>query len=68
VEDSFTGITAAKRAGIPVIGVAHHYPYQIIHRRADWVIDSLGEFDLDWLHPYYESEPLPSSLPRVPVD
>jgi beta-phosphoglucomutase-like phosphatase (HAD superfamily) len=67
VEDSFTGITAAKRAGIPVIGVAHHYPYQVIHRRADWVIDDLGELDLDWLQAYYNGETLPSSPPQDAV-
>ncbi len=68
VEAAFVGITAAKQAGIPVVGVAHHYPYQIMHRRADWVIDSLGELDLDWLHPYYENQLLPSSPPRMPVE
>jgi len=62
VEASFTGITAAQRVGIPVIAVAHYYPYQIIHRRADWVIDDLGELDLDWLQAYYNGEPLPSSI------
>ncbi|PSR18637.1 HAD family phosphatase [filamentous cyanobacterium CCP3] len=53
VEDSFAGIEAAKRAGIPVLGVAHTYPYHMIHRRATWATDHLYEISLDWLHPYY---------------
>jgi beta-phosphoglucomutase len=54
IEDSFAGIEAAKRAGVPVLGVAHTYPYQMIHRRATWVIDHLYELNLDWLKPYYD--------------
>ncbi len=57
VEDSFAGIEAAKHAGIPVLGVAHAYPYQMIHRRATWAIDHLYELSLDWLKPYYGSAP-----------
>ncbi|WP_035994483.1 HAD family hydrolase [Leptolyngbya sp. KIOST-1] len=53
IEDSFAGIEAAKRAAVPVLGVAHAYPYQLIHRRATWAIDHLYEFSLDWLTPYY---------------
>lgn len=53
VEDSFAGIAAAKRAGIPVLGVAHAYPYQMIHRRATWVVDHLYELNLEWLKSYY---------------
>ena len=54
VEDSFAGIEAAKRAQVPVLGVAHTYPYHMVHRRANWAIDHLYEFTLDWLKPYYE--------------
>jgi len=63
VEDSFAGIAAAKRARIPVAGVAHTYPFQMIHRRADWVVDHLNELDLDWLRDYYITpRPTPSSV------
>jgi HAD superfamily hydrolase (TIGR01509 family) len=57
IEDSFAGIEAAMRARIPVVGVAHSYPYQMIHRRADWVVDYLTEIDLDWLQQQYEPSP-----------
>lgn len=60
IEDSFAGIEAAKRAHIPVLGVAHAYPYQMVHRRADWVLDHLYELNLDWLQPYYESSRRPN--------
>lgn len=63
VEDSFAGIEAAKQAEVPVLGVAHTYPYQMIHRRATWVVDHLYELSLDWLKPYYGGEPLPPPKP-----
>lgn len=53
VEDSFAGIEAARRAGVPVLGVAHAFPYHMIHRRANWAVDHLYELSLDWLKPYY---------------
>ncbi|ASC71052.1 Phosphorylated carbohydrates phosphatase [Halomicronema hongdechloris C2206] len=66
IEDSFAGIEAAKRAQVPVAGVAHTYPYQMIHRRADWVVDNLSELDLDWLRDYYANpRPTPSSVSSV---
>ncbi|MFH7242739.1 MAG: HAD family hydrolase [Spirulina sp.] len=61
VEDSFAGIEAAKRAGVPVVGVAHAFPYHMIHRRATWAIDHLYELSLDWLQPYYSRSPLPQT-------
>ncbi len=51
IEASFEGIAAAKAAGLPVVGVAHHYPYQMMHRRADWVVDYLNELQWDWFEP-----------------
>jgi HAD superfamily hydrolase (TIGR01509 family) len=63
IEDSFAGIEAAKRAQVPVLGVAHVYPYHMVHRRADWAIDHLFEFSLDWLKPYYEAEGPPMMPP-----
>ena len=54
IEDSFAGIEAAQRAQVPVLGVAHVYPYHMVHRRADWAIDYLHELNFDWLKPYYK--------------
>lgn len=49
IEDTFVGIEAAKAAGIPVIGVAHTYPYHMIQRCATWAVDYLTEIDFDWI-------------------
>lgn len=56
IEDSFAGIEAAKKAGVPVVGVAHTYPYQMIHRRATWVVDYLSEIDTSWLQASYSQQ------------
>ena len=49
IEDSFAGIESAKRADIPVVGVAHVYPNHMLQRRATWVVDYLREIKLDWI-------------------
>jgi HAD superfamily hydrolase (TIGR01509 family) len=49
IEDTFAGIQAAKRAGIPVVGVANTYPFQMMHRQANWVVDYLHQLDLEWV-------------------
>ena len=49
IEDSFSGIEAAKAANIPVVGVAHVYPNHMLQRRATWVVDYLREIKLDWI-------------------
>lgn len=49
IEDSFAGIEAAKRAAVPVVGVAHVYPNHMLQRRATWVVDYLREIKLDWI-------------------
>lgn len=58
VEASFAGITAAKQAGIPTVGVAHLYPYQMMQRRADWAVDYLNEIDLAWIQARDASRPI----------
>ena len=49
IEDTFSGIAAAKSAGIPVVGVAHTYPNHMLQRRATWVVDYLREINFDWI-------------------
>lgn len=55
IEDSYPGIKAAQRAGIPVAGVAHLHPFHMIQRRANWAVDYLNELELDWIKQRYES-------------
>lgn len=46
IEDSLDGILAAKRAGLPVIAVAHSYPRQALESSsADLVLDRLADID-----------------------
>lgn len=47
IEDSFPGIAAAKQAKIPVVGVAHTYPFHMMQRRANWSVDYLRDLELE---------------------
>jgi len=47
IEDTFSGIEAAKRAGIPVVGVANSYPFHMLQRRANWTVDYLTDLEID---------------------
>ncbi|NEQ43281.1 MAG: HAD family phosphatase [Leptolyngbya sp. SIOISBB] len=54
IEAWYPGITAAKQAGIPVVGVAHCHPYRMVQRRANWVVDYLNEIDFEWIGSAYK--------------
>lgn len=56
IEDTFAGIEAAKNAGIPVVGVAHTYPFHMLQRLANWCIDYLWELELDRVRRVYKAE------------
>ncbi|MEM9273633.1 MAG: HAD family phosphatase [Cyanobacteria bacterium P01_F01_bin.143] len=47
IEDSLAGIEAAKRAKMPVVAIANTYPFHLLQRRANWVVDSLAEIEID---------------------
>lgn len=53
IEDTPAGITAAKRAGIPVVGVANTYPFHMLQRQANWAVDYLHELDLEHVQQVY---------------
>lgn len=53
IEDSFAGIEAANRAGMQVVGVAHTYPFHMLHRRANWSVDYLYELELERVQQVY---------------
>lgn len=46
VEHTPSGIQAAKRAQMQVLGVANTYPFHMLQRQANWTIDYLLDFDL----------------------
>ncbi len=47
IETTFLGITAAKKAHIPVVGLTNLYPMHILQRRANWVVDNLSDLELE---------------------
>jgi beta-phosphoglucomutase len=47
IEDTFVGITAAKQAGITVVGVANTYPFHMLQRRANWAVDDLHDLEVE---------------------
>lgn len=53
IEDTFSGIEAAKRAGMPVVGVANTYPFHMLQRRANWTVDYLSDLELDRIQQTY---------------
>ncbi|HEY9894181.1 MAG TPA: HAD family phosphatase [Candidatus Sericytochromatia bacterium] len=55
IEDTFVGIEAAKRARIPVVGVANTYPFHMLQRRANWAVDRLSDLELDRVQQTYNS-------------
>jgi beta-phosphoglucomutase len=54
IEDTFAGIEAAKRAGMPVLGVANTYPFHMLQRCANWTVDYLSDLELDRVQQIYE--------------
>ncbi len=49
IENTPIGISAAKNAGIQVVGVANTYPFHMLQRQSNWCIDHLLELDLNWV-------------------
>lgn len=47
IEDTLTGIDAAKKAGLAIVGVAHTYPFHMLQRRCNWAIDHFEALELD---------------------
>jgi len=47
IEDTLAGIKAGQSATMQVVGVANTYPFHLLHRQADWCVDSLIQLDLE---------------------
>jgi HAD superfamily hydrolase (TIGR01509 family) len=47
IEDTPAGITAAKRAGMEVVGIANTYPFHFMQRQSNWAIDYLRDLELE---------------------
>ncbi|XGV96673.1 MAG: HAD family hydrolase [Leptolyngbya sp. BL-A-14] len=61
IEDTFTGIEAAKRANIPVVGVANTYPFHMLQRRANWTVDYLSDLEFERVQQVYERTIVPKA-------
>ncbi len=56
IEDTFPGIKAAQAARIPVVGIAHTYPFHMMQRQADWAVDCFADLELQRIqYTYSES-------------
>ena len=53
IEDTPTGIEAAKRAGMQVVGVANTYPFHMLQRQANWTVDYLNDLELERVQQVY---------------
>jgi HAD superfamily hydrolase (TIGR01509 family) len=53
IEDTPAGIQAAKLAGVPVVGVAHTYPFHMLQRWANWAVDELSDLELERVEQVY---------------
>ncbi|BAZ27658.1 HAD family hydrolase [Cylindrospermum sp. NIES-4074] len=54
IEDTPDGIQAAKLAEMQVVGVANTYPFHMLHRCCNWVVDYLTDVDLEWVQEVYQ--------------
>lgn len=72
VEATYTGIAGARAAGIPVVGLATLFPFAMIQRRSQWVVDGFRQIEWEriqrWLEtgrdqppPLTASEPPPAT-------
>jgi beta-phosphoglucomutase len=46
IEDTFPGLLAAKAAKIPVVGIAHTYPFHMMQRLSNWAVDCFADLEL----------------------
>jgi HAD superfamily hydrolase (TIGR01509 family) len=62
IEDTFAGIAAAKAASIPVVGIAHTYPFHMMQRWANWAVDYLTDLELDRIQSLYDQQDIGSMV------
>ena len=64
IEDSFPGLASAQNARIPVVGVAHTYPFHMMQRRSNWAVDYLDQLEVPRLIQLFENDGKESSSTR----
>jgi HAD superfamily hydrolase (TIGR01509 family) len=58
IEDTPVGVTAVKNAGMQVLGVANTYPFHMLHRCCNWVVDYFSDLELDRVISVYSQQDL----------
>jgi beta-phosphoglucomutase len=53
IEDTFPGLAAAKAANIPVVGIAHTYPFHMMQRLSNWAVDCFADLELERIQTTY---------------
>lgn len=62
IEDTPAGVTAGKRAGMRVLGVANSYPFHMLQRQTNWTVDYYSDLELDRVQQIYSrTDPQPSA-------
>jgi beta-phosphoglucomutase len=56
IEDTFSGIKAAQAAQIPVVGIAHTYPFHMMQRQANWAVDCFADLELQRIQYTYSGK------------
>ncbi|OBQ08874.1 MAG: HAD family hydrolase [Anabaena sp. LE011-02] len=64
IENTPAGIQAAKCAQMQVVGVANTYPFQMLHRQANWTIDYLIDLDLQRVQEVFLEKDVQSVVPE----
>jgi beta-phosphoglucomutase len=54
IEDTFSGLLAARAALIPAIGIAHTYPFHMLQRRANWAVDCFADLEIQRIQETYQ--------------
>lgn len=62
IEDTPAGITAAKNAGMQVVGVANTYPFHMMQRQANWTVDYFWDLELERIQQAFSQETLQPSV------
>jgi beta-phosphoglucomutase len=58
IEDTPGGIAAAKRAHMPVVGVANTYPFHMLQRCCNWTVDYLSDLEMERVQEVYSQKEL----------
>ncbi|AFY31814.1 HAD family phosphatase [Calothrix sp. PCC 7507] len=67
IEDTPAGIAAAKKATMPVVGVANTYPFHMLQRCCNWTVDYLSDLELERVHEVFARRDLQPMISDVRI-